>query len=131
MNRTTILAFASAATALASAATALADEAMGGATTDTPTGAPAGAVTGGDTTEAPKGARGGRGKAATAPVEEKKPAEVEGKTYEQLRDLISPLVQDGKGEEVKKIIAKYGSSLKDIPADKHAAFEKDIEALSL
>lgn len=61
------------------------------------------------------------------------PAEAEstegGKTYEELRALIKPLVEGGQGAEVKQVIAKYGASLKDIPAKHHAAFEKDLAAL--
>lgn len=47
------------------------------------------------------------------------------------RALIDPLVKDGQGEEVKKVIAKYSKTgLKDIPAASQADFEKDIEALN-
>jgi len=70
---------------------------------------------------------------------EEKPAEPEtpvtgGKTYEELKALIEPLVKGGQGAEVKKLIAKYDpesspSSIKTMPAKNHAAFEKDIEAL--
>jgi hypothetical protein len=52
-----------------------------------------------------------------------------GKTYEELRALIEPFVKDGKGPEVKKIIAKYATDLKSMEAKHHAAFEKDISAL--
>ena len=52
------------------------------------------------------------------------------KTYEELRELIKPLVEEGRGEEVKKVIGKYAASLKEIPADKQAAFVKDIEGLT-
>lgn len=55
----------------------------------------------------------------------------EGKTYEELRALIEPLVKGGQGEEVKKVIAKYSQSgLKGMEAKHHASFEKDIQALS-
>jgi hypothetical protein len=60
-------------------------------------------------------------------------AEGEGKTYDELRALIAPVVKDGQGQEVKKIIKKYageGGSLKTLEAKHHAAFEKDIAALS-
>lgn len=70
--------------------------------------------------------------AAEPPVEE--PATTgEGKTYEELRALIAQPVKDGQGEEVKKIIKKYageGGSLKTLDAKHHAAFEKDIQALT-
>lgn len=61
---------------------------------------------------------------------------VEGaKTYEELRALIEPLVKDGKGNDVKALIKKYdpdsGSpSIKTMPAKNHAAFERDIMALT-
>lgn len=135
MNKSIILALATAASALATAAAAVAEE-LGGACTGKPE-SPAPdplpqASTTGD--EAPK--RRGRpptGGAAAEPPATPAPAAsaaTGGKTYEELRDLIKPLVEEGRGEEVKKVIAKYGTSLKEIPADKHAAFEKDISALS-
>jgi len=75
--------------------------------------------------------------AAAAPAETaaepEAAAEGEGKTYDELRALIAPVVKDGQGEEVKKIIKKYageGGSLKTLEAKHHAAFEKDIAALS-
>jgi hypothetical protein len=77
--------------------------------------------------------------AAETEKTEEKPAEPEapvtgGKTYEELKALIEPLVKGGQGAEVKKLIAKYDpesspSSIKTMPAKNHAAFEKDIEAL--
>lgn len=72
----------------------------------------------------------------TPPAEETKapaeptPAAGSGKTYEELRELIKPLVEEGRGEEVKKVISKYAGSLKEIEAKDHAAFEKDITALA-
>lgn len=58
-------------------------------------------------------------------------AEETGKTYDELRALIAPIVKDGQGEEVKKVIAKYSETgLKGMEAKHHAAFEKDIQALS-
>jgi hypothetical protein len=94
--------------------------------------------------EAPKGKRGKTAAAAptvetpatAAPETTAEPeaaAEGEGKTYDELRALIAPVVKDGHGEEVKKIIKKYageGGSLKTLEAKHHAAFEKDIAALS-
>lgn len=67
----------------------------------------------------------------TVPVEE--PAG--GKTYAELRAVIEPIVKDGKGEEVKKVISKYapgGGGLKELEKlpQHHAAFEKDIAALA-
>jgi hypothetical protein len=52
-----------------------------------------------------------------------------GKTYDELKAIIKPFVEDGQGAEVKKIIAKYAPSLKEIDPKDHAAFEKDIAAL--
>lgn len=50
---------------------------------------------------------------------------------ESNKALIKPLVDDGQGEEVKKIIAKYSKTgLKDLPAANQADFEKDIAAIS-
>ena len=63
------------------------------------------------------------------PPTEPAPSPAIGKTYEELREVIRPLVEQGKGAEVKAVIAKYGTSLKDLPPATHAAFEKDIEAL--
>jgi len=75
---------------------------------------------------------------ATPPTEENPttpPAEepVKGaKTEEELREVIKPLVEDGRGEEVKKLIAKHGGTkLADLPAKNHAAFVRDIEALAM
>jgi hypothetical protein len=68
-----------------------------------------------------------------AAAEPEAAADGEGKTYDELRALIAPVVKDGQGEEVKKIIKKYageGGSLKTLEAKHHAAFEKDIAALS-
>lgn len=60
------------------------------------------------------------------------PETVSGKTYEELQAIIRPLVESGQGADVKKVIAKYGESLKDISTkpQHHTAFEKDIAALS-
>jgi hypothetical protein len=88
-----------------------------------PTGTPdAGA--GGD---APK--RRGRPPGATAAAAEE--PETKGKTLDELKELVKPLIEDGQRAEVQAIIKKYGSSLSQIPADKQAAFVKDIEALIL
>lgn len=58
-----------------------------------------------------------------------------GKTYEELKAIIAPLVASGEGLQVKAIIKKYDPestppSLKTMPAKNHAAFEKDIQALT-
>jgi hypothetical protein len=70
----------------------------------------------------------------TAPPEQTQTAEptVTGKTYEELRAIIEGPVKDGKGPDVKAIIAKYATDLKTLATlpQHHAAFEKDMEALS-
>lgn len=71
--------------------------------------------------------------AASEPEKPKEEAPTGGKTYEQLRSIIEPLVKDGRQPEVKAIITKYAPDLKTLatlPA-KHAEFEKDIDGLSL
>jgi hypothetical protein len=117
MNKSTILALATAASALATAAAAVAEEFGGDA-------APA---TGSDEATPTPTARRGRG-----PAKDKEPPA--GKTYEELQELIAPLVEDGKGDEVKKVIQKHtnGGNLKDLAAlpQNQAAFEKDLKALA-
>ena len=71
-----------------------------------------------------------------APVEAKPAADetiVSEEQYQELRALIEPLVKGGQGADVKTIIAKYSDSgkLREIRAAQKAAFEKDIEAISL
>jgi len=79
-----------------------------------------------ETTPAPTSGRGSRG-----PRKPKEEAEAPvGKTLDELKAIIKPLIDDARGDEVKKIIAKYGASLKEIPAEKHADFIKDIDAIS-
>lgn len=68
---------------------------------------------------------------ATEAAAEEPAATEGGKTYEELRAIIEPLVKGGQGEEVKKVIAKYSQAgLKGMEAKHHAAFEKDIAALA-
>lgn len=94
-----------------------------------------------ETTTAAAGKRRGRppGTATPPATETAPPAQettaaetVTGKTYEELQAIIRPLVESGQGADVKKVIAKYGESLKDISTkpQHHTAFEKDIAALS-
>lgn len=72
----------------------------------------------------------------TAPAEvtitpEPTTTEPQGKTYEELKALIKPLVEGGKGEAVKAIIKKYSpTGMKDMEAKHHEAFEKELEELS-
>lgn len=56
-----------------------------------------------------------------------------GKTEDELLEMIEPYVNDGKGEKVKKIIAKHANGglladLANLPQNQ-AAFEKDLKAL--
>lgn len=54
-----------------------------------------------------------------------------GKTYEDMRALIEPVIKGGQGAEVKKVIAKYSQTgLKDMDPKHYKAFETDIIALS-
>jgi len=53
-----------------------------------------------------------------------------GKTYDDMKAVIEPLVKEGRGAEVKATIAKYSPTLKEMDPAHYAAFEKDIEALS-
>ena len=59
------------------------------------------------------------------------PVSDEGISLDTMKDAIRPLIEAGRGEEVKSVRNKYGPSLAEIPADKRAAFLADIEALSL
>lgn len=132
MKNTTKIALAGLLSAAGSLLNALAAEYSGGPseTSDSPS-APA---------EAPKKTRGKAAPTAEKPVEPAaetpaEPAEepaAEGKTYEELRALIEPLVKGGQGEDVKKVISKYGANLKEVSTkpQTHAAFEKDLAALS-
>lgn len=112
MSKSVILALASAASALASAAAAVAEEyggEGGGEATDTPA----------------KRTRGPNKPKDEAPA---------GKTFPELQELIKPLVEAGQGAEVKKLIAKHanGGTLKELVGlpENHAAFQKDLDALS-
>jgi len=123
--KTAILALAAAASALANAAVEMLRHIQGDAPTESEP------EDNTDTPTAPATRGRGRPPKAAAETPAAIPAPV-GKTYEELRALIEPLVEDGKGEDVKKIVGKYSQSgLKALPADKQAAFIRDIEALSL
>lgn len=126
MQKTTRIAIAGLLSAAGAALNAFAAELNGGEVSTEPAPEPA----------APKKRKGAAAQ-PEPPVEPEKGAEPapdedepKGKTYEELRALIEPLVKDGKGAEVKKIIAKYGASLREIQPKDHAAFEKDIATLS-
>lgn len=134
-NNNALIAIAAAATALAAAATALVsgDNSCGSvaatpAADDTPAQ---------DEAPAPTKRR-GRPPGTSAPVVDVKPepeAEVEpeptGMKLEELQALIKPLIEEGKGTEVKKVISKYAPKLSEIAPKDHKAFSKDIEALSM
>lgn len=133
-NNNALIAIAAAATALAAAATALVsgDNSCGNAAA-IPT---ADAEPAPEETQAPTKRRGRPpGSAAPAETKAEAPAEEEkkpaGKTIEELRSLIEPLVKDGQGDDVKKVIAKYAPKLSEIDPKDHAAFLKDIEALNM
>lgn len=92
-------------------------------------GAPDEAAPSSDTPEKPAGRPRGR----PAKTNEEGPADgpTDEERLEKNKLLIKPLVEGGQGEDVKKVIAKYSSTgLKGIPADKQAAFEKDVDGLS-
>lgn len=118
-NKMTILALASAAAALAIAASAVAEEfSTSGENINTPAQEPPAA-------EAPK-----RGRPPGQPAADKKAPE--GKTLDELKEIIKPLVAEGRGAEIKAILKKLDcEALKDLPAEKQAAFLKDVEALSI
>lgn len=90
-----------------------------------------------ETTPDPEKPKRGR-KAAAAqpetPAETIAPAQLEtptGKTYEELKAIIKPVVEAGNGEDVKKVIAKYATNLKELEGkpEHHEAFEKEIAGL--
>lgn len=73
------------------------------------------------------------------PAEPEAPAEpaeeATGKTYEELKAAIEPIIKSGQGAEVKKLIAKYDPdaatpSIRTMPAKNHEAFLKDLAPLS-
>ncbi len=143
-NNNVLIAIAAAATALAAAATALvsgsqepvrATPAPAASTDDAPP----------QQEEAPAPVkRRGRPPVAAAPapeapaetpVEKKEDTKAEpavtGMTLEQLQALIKPLIEEGQGAAVKQVINKYAPKLADMEAKDHAAFAKDIQALSM
>lgn len=82
-----------------------------------------------------------RGRKAAAAAQPETPAEpaapaqpeptVTGKTYEELKAIIKPVVEAGQGAEVKAVIAKFAENLKALEGkpEHHEAFEKEIAAL--
>lgn len=145
MNKNQLLALASATAAFSAFITSLANE--GEATIQQPTPDP-------DVPATPKKPRGRPpGTATPAPTEPSaapsepattaapiEPVNLSGKTIDDMRALIEPLIKgswNGKpqaewqprGSEVKPIIAKYAPTLIQMDAKDYPAFEKDIEAL--
>lgn len=83
-------------------------------------------------TPATPGRRGRKPAEPAAPPAEPETPATQGMTEAALRELIAPLVESGKGTEVKKLIAKHGGTkLNDLPAAAHAAFARDVEALTI
>lgn len=114
-KNTTLLALAAALTALASAITEECGSAA--AAPETTTGE-----------EAPAPSK--RGRPPGKPAAEKEAPE--SKTLDELKEIIKPLVAEGRGAEIKAILKKLDcEALKDLPAEKQAAFLKDVEALSI
>lgn len=131
-NNNALIAIAAAATALAAAATALVSGANPAPSSTSEAEPPQEEAT------APTRRRGRPPGSTTAPAETKPEPAAEpeaekpvGKTLDELRALIEPLVKSGQGDEVKKVISKYAPKLSEIEAKDHAAFAKDIEALNM
>lgn len=60
------------------------------------------------------------------------PADDPEKRLAHNREITGQLIKDGNGQLVKNVLKKYtDGTLKDLPAEHQAAFEKDIEALSI
>lgn len=127
MTKNTLLAIAAFAAAIANTAKELAGDA-GETTPESPATPPAEPATTKRrgrpaNTETP---------APAEPEKEKPAAPAEGKTEAELREIATPLIQDGRGEEVKKLVVKYGGTkFADLPAANHTAFIRDIEALKM
>jgi len=131
MNKNIVLALAAAASSLSAAAMAVAQDLS---STDTGSCGQTPEPTKETSTEAveeekPKQRR-GRPAAEEKPAHEKDESKASGKTYDDMRAVIKPLVDEARGEEVKKVIAKYATSLKEMDPKDYPAFEKDIAALT-
>lgn len=72
-------------------------------------------------------------KNVAAEPEKEKPAEEQpvtgGKTIDDMRAFIEPLIKATRGAEVKAVIKKYAPTLIQMDPKDYPAFEKDIEAL--
>lgn len=87
-----------------------------------------------ETTATPEPKR-GRGKAAAAaqpetPAEPAAPAQPEptvtGKTYEDMKRVIKPLVEAGRGAEVRAAIAGFAPTLREMDPKHYEAFQAAI-----
>lgn len=85
-----------------------------------------------ETTPDPDKPKRGRKPAAAAPVTTE-PAQPETpavtKTYEDMKAVIKPFVDAGRGLEVKAVIAKFAPSLREMDPQNYAAFEAAMAAL--
>lgn len=130
MKQTTRIAIAALLHSAGSVLTALAAEFNGG--DDKPQ----------ETAATPEEEKPKRGRKAAAAAQPETPAEsaalaqpetpaVTGKTYEELKAIIKPVVEAGQGAEVKAVIAKFAENLKALEGkpEHHEAFEKEIAAL--
>lgn len=118
MTKQTLLCIAAFAAAIVTTAKKLTEDSGDAPATETPEQPPA------------TGRRGRAPKEKENPLAEEPAAQ--GMTEAALRELIAPLVESGKGTEVKKLIAKHGGTkLNDLPAAAHAAFARDVEALTI
>lgn len=119
MSKSLIIALATAATALANAALHLAEG--GEATTVADTGSPV------DETGEPKAKRGRPAKTEKA----EEPEKPQGKSLEELKKLIQPLVDASKGADVKAALKDLGAEkLSELDAKHHDAFEKAIKKMT-
>lgn len=116
-KNTTILALAGALTALAAAIT----EDYGGECTSSGTATGEAAA---PPAEAPK-------KRGRPPATEPTPPPEGFKTYDELKEIIKPLVEAKRAQEVRAILKHLGvdTTMKDLPNEKQAEFLKDVEAL--
>lgn len=134
MKPTTRTALATLFSAAGAALSALASEFSGA---EAAAATPATPETPAEPTPKKKAAKAAAAAAPEEPKEEKteEPAAEETESrYDIRRAAIEPLVKDGKGAEVKKIIAKYDPdstppSIKTMPEKNHAAFLKDLATL--
>lgn len=85
-----------------------------------------------ETTPDPEKPKRGRKPAATTtePAQPETPVEpVVTKTYEDMKAVIKPFVDAGRGLEVKAVIAKFSPSLREMDPKDYAVFETAMAAL--